>query len=353
MNAPKGRVELANFVCTYDEKPLLHEFDRFFNAVSNPRMLQWKKGETHGYKFINVELFDYEGQIFIIGRLVKKIIHVSSQKLDDEKNQLQKLRKKMPDDPSSLFIIRLFDHKIIVVNETKKAPRLLDFKNAFFTLLKVVDEELLDNEFEKYKKKLGKQRLTPEERAIFDGYFYTTYPKFNLSITSIGSDHDVEKIFANIGKINTYRIRIPHSNDENPDIKSAFLKTLAQNRVLAGTDKTTSSEVVFRDSEVGLSKQFMKEITTEVGNSGGMFGFNLGGKTDENEDLNISEEKIKVNYTVPLSSDKKITAQNAIKKFNGMISKGYVRLAKMADENEMLKTAREIYGKYNSSDKQE
>lgn len=337
----KLKVEIANFVCTYDNNPLLSQFERFHKSISKPKDIIWSKGETKAYRFIQVKLVKFKNDIFLIGRLVKKITHTSSQLLKDDEEALERKEGKLKDHPSSAFMLRLYDHKLVIVKETRKAPVSSDFKIAITKLLKENDKENFEHELSKYKKKLDRLRLNVEEKTDFLNWYYATYPNFNLSITTIGSP-DVKTIFKNVKLINKYVLKIPHSNDENPNVKNSFMKTLSKQRVLAGRDKTTDSELLFRDKE-GLNKDFVKDLTKNAGSSGGTFGFHMVGKTNDDEKVNVSENDIKVTYEVESSSDLKTIAERATSKFNSLVESGDVTLAKMKDEEEMRMKANKIY----------
>ncbi len=127
-------------------------------------------------------------------------------------------------------------------------------------------------------------------------------------------------------------------------VKSSFMKSLSKQRILAGTDKTTDSELMFKDKE-GLNQGFIKEMTANTGGSGGTFGFHMIGKTNEDEKVDVSETDIKVTYEVIPGSDLKTTADRATKKFNDLVDSGSVTLAKMKDEEEMIEKAQELYDK--------
>lgn len=351
MALSKFKVEIANFVCTADSQPLLDQFDRFYKAVSKPRTIEWRKSETIGYRFINVSLVEINGTIFLIGRLVKKIIHTSSQNLDEEQNKITKVVKRMKDDPSSAFVLRLFDHKIMIIEETKKAPRISDFENAFKKLLRIIHHEEYIAEKQKFKKSIQKQRMSTDDYNQFETSFYKKFPQFYLTITAIGSDKNIEGIFNNAKFINKYRVIIPHSNDENANVRDQFLSMLDKKRIDSGGDTTTSSEFVLKDNEIGLKKETMKGMTTEIANSGGMFKFQMTGKTNDNEQLNITEEKIKITYYIDVATSLAETAINAASKFQKMVNEGSVLLSKMTEEERMISLAKNIFDRLKNGKK--
>lgn len=302
MKLSKLPIEIGNFVCLYGEKELLDHFeDRVWEVFRNNYKISWNKGEDNAYIFHGFELKQIEGDYYLCGKIVRQMTLKSSQKYDEEKQVLKPRLTKMDDSPSTFFLLRLFDHKLIILKETTRAPGIEKLEKVIMKGLLEHRGKVKKKELAKFKRNRKKKRLTKELRLEFNEKFEKSYPKPHFRITPIASYDLVKKAFLRAKMLKSLNVTLFHTNQEDPKFRTSFLKQLSQSKKNIGHGKTTTVKGSISDAEFGLNVSAVKEVAEDVVTSQGNASFTAIGEDGDGARVTIKDNEVSIKDSIPSS----------------------------------------------------
>lgn len=343
-------ISVANFVCLFDTKELLESFhDRFWPLVKTNNVIPWKRGEDISYILHGFKVVSYSGDYYLIGKIVRNMTLESIQKYDDQSEKITSRTRKLADAPSSFVLLRLFDHRLILLREMTRSPDLKKVEMVIYKALQMSRAKLKKNEEGKFKTKHRRKNLSKELRAKFEDEFDKKFPKAHFRITPIASFDLAERVLAKADVFKKLTVTLHHTNQEDPKFRHKLLQQLKTARSTIGGGKTASAKAVIVDSELGLNKGEIKSIASDVAKSQGNASLAVVGEGKDGERIEIKDNEMSIKDKIPageaMTEEAKVVS--AVKKLETHSIKG--SSFKESDIRKYRNLAKRIYEQYSKT----
>ncbi len=322
-------LELANFICTAaDDKKLLDFFEEriwplFDKSVSR------SSGETYEYHFLGVKAGTIGGEACISGRLIQRMKLRARQRVSRD-GKITPSEDTLESDPSSLFVLRLYDHKLLVIPEQPRSPKTGTFRWIFGKLLDDDYSEKFRELRRAFLKELGRERLSQELELEFRYLMDANYPKITFHLTTIGDKESASELLKKFDIVQSVTITARTTNNEDYELDEEMLRK--QKKVLEQLGGT-SSDLVVRNASDGLKKEKVKTLVNAAVESGGNTAFKVRGKGPAGEKINKSESDAQVKVSIPVASGEadRTILEKALAKFDTIVASGVVKLAEVVN----------------------
>lgn len=292
-------LEVGNFTCLFGQTEMLEAFgERILPVFTKLKLIPWGRGEERSFVFYKFRVEKIVNDYFLVGKIVRNMKIQSSQKYDAGSEDLKKRKRTLEDSPSTIFLLRLSDHKVVIVRQMSRAPNLSQIEKFITKAFKNHWRQLYQKELLNYRKRLKKKNLTKELREIFEITFRNAYPLPNFRITAMLNGVLVANAFARAKTLEQLSVTLHHTNNEDPRFRSAFLKQLKIAKTTVGRGATTSVKATISDKEAGLSVTNAKEIAQDLVKSGGNASFTAKATDENGIDFNIKDDDISIKDTI-------------------------------------------------------
>lgn len=248
------KMEFSNLVCRFGEKVLLDMFSEIvYPAFFEKNVREY--GERNSYFFDDVQLvsFNQDGEVVVgvAGRFIKDTILVSEQVYSE--GGLERVNKKIPSSPSSIFLIILNNHRMIYVRENVGSPTQDNFKATLLSFLRKSHGEYIEKKVNKiyearekdtvvYKKDIREKLLEKVGRP-------------SLSITTLPSGQSIIDFVERFEKLKKIDIGFSDRNHESDN--NGFFRQMQNKKDKVGSKKST----ITHENSMGLNKQ---EVIVEI-----------------------------------------------------------------------------------------
>lgn len=332
-------LELGNFVLKYNDKNLLDVFEEHFVEIFGED-LDKGNGETYKYTFTDIEFHKILNQPCMLGRIVKCMKIQARQRLQANK-RIVSSNDSILSDPSSIFVLRLTDHRLFLIKEIPRSPDLKNFETVVGILL---DQEWRARYYAKlarYKRKLRKVRITKEERAEFEDDFLPENPKPYFRLTPISDPLLAAEIVDKFAVIKSLQIKAFKTNNEDVDSDEEFLKKHREKMEKINGD---SGEINFKSKE-GLDKEEVNAFVEAVSASSGNASFAVKGVSEDGSAITRSERdnRVKLTISVPTGATLTTIAQAAFEKLNQAINQGLLKVNTNNISEETVRHANQVF----------
>lgn len=299
--AKKLALEVGNFTCRFEEKELLDCFEeRFWPLVSKKRTWPYGRNEDKNFVFYGFRIIKNNKDFYLVGRIIRNMKLTSVQKYNKTTELLTRRNQSMEDSPTVFFVLRLIDHKVILIKETARAPRISQVEDFFRTAMKIHRVELKERESTLYRSRLGRRRLTKEQKCDFDMYFINTFPFAQFRITPIGSYSRAAEAFADVEALEYFAVTLHQTNSQKNNFRNSLMKKLAEAKRSLGHGDTTSVKAILADKTVGLDKEVAVEIAQDVAMSEGNASLVAKGDNSEGIEVIIRDTELSIKDTVEI-----------------------------------------------------
>lgn len=279
--------EFSNFILRAGSKRLLDLLDGCLVPSLKQKLIS-NRGEVYEYKFLNVEAAILNREPVIFGRLVQRMRIKARQRLNGQR--LRATRATMASDPSSIFVLMLTSHKLIIIPEQPRGPRTSKFKFVIGRIIQNSWMEKRDRELEAFRTKLMKRRLTKEERESFFKKFLELNPRPSLEINPISAPSDVAKVMSDFDFVRKLRITYFKSNNEDVDTDEKLIDDFNKSVQRINSDKANQEYI---NTKSGLKVDEVGRMLQASAKTGGNSVFRVDGslngvdvvRTDENTQI--------------------------------------------------------------------
>ena len=262
-------VEVGNFVCLFNQEEMLPNFEtRIWPIFANDNTIKHGRGEDKNFVFYQFKIVTLGGTEYLFGRLIRNMVLVSDQTYEKGKG-IKKRKRSMKDSPTTIIIVRLIDHKMVLLKETSRAPGLNTVEKYIRLALAYHRKELRERELTRFKKRKKKQKLRKEEKAAFASWFEINFPIANFRLTPIASVESISKVFKDIKYLTSLSVTLLHTNNEDPKFRSNFVKALKASKDSVGHGATSTIKGQIHDKDAGIRLPQAREIARDVAISKG------------------------------------------------------------------------------------
>ena len=295
-------IEVANFVCIFNDKELLDVFTtRVWPIFKKNKKIIWDKGEDNFYVFYNFEIKVINDDAYLVGKVIRDMTLKSSQKYEEASETLTRRNKSLDDSPTSFFLLRLVDHKLIVLKETTRAPDIFKIEKVIQRALFLHRKDLRKTQLAVFRRNKRKKRLTQELKDEFKTQFETSYPQAHFRITPIASFELAQKIFEDVKNVSCLNVSLLHTNHEDPAFRSNLMKQLREAKKVVGKGNTTTVKATIIDKDAGLSLSEAKTIIEDVAISDGNASFTLLAQDLNGVEVKIKDYELSIKDFIPAS----------------------------------------------------
>lgn len=322
-----NNLEFANLTFRMGDKVLIDLLEDVFWPIFD-RELKQRRGEILGYEFTDVHIGHVNGVPTIYGRVVQKMILKARQRLEGKR--LRPSDDFVHSDPSSVFYIRLTDHKFFLVREQGRSPNVAKVKSVFERLIHQRRTELYSQMRAERLKSLGRKRFSKEEAKVFEDIFYKKYPYPELYLTPIGSPLLAGASLTQFKKITHASVTLLPTNNEDGKLDSEILKGIKKK--LANSSATSTGTLSISDSTSGLKKESVKKLIQTAAKTGGNSTFKVSGKTTDDAPLVVTEKDSVVAAHVNVREDNSLLAigQRAFDELKNLVRSKAISLLRTA-----------------------
>lgn len=322
------KLEFGNYTLNFGDKKVLLDL---FEEVVMPSFFEMKyirslkdKGE---YFFLDTRLIILDSSksepvLGVTGRIVKNTklrreqIFRSDGGLIEDKSELETA-------PSSIFLIILNNHRVILCKEVPGAPTIQNFQSTSQYCLKERHKEYINELFDSEKKASeandNKKRVT--KKSIVES---NPYPV--LRITSLPDKLDLKDFIGRFDHIDKVVIKLMTTNKEEID-NDDFWSDFGRRR---DEMNSKSTRVEFANSKEGLDPNKTYEQASSASNLGNS-EVNFKGQDIYGDTLNGNNEDF--NLTIELDELPKDTvraAEEKYRQFKKLVKTGVIALPKVA-----------------------
>lgn len=291
----KLNIEVGNFVSLFDGKEMLENFqERIWPFLKSKKPISFGRGEDKDFLFYNFKIIERNEEWYVCGSIIRNMKLKSVQNYNKETENLIKRNKSLDDSPSIYIIIRLVDHKLLLIKETTRAPGIGLTEKYFAKAFKVHRKLLNDRELKVYKRRLNRTRLTQIQKIDFYDYFEANFPIVQFRITPIASYRFVKKAFEHMSEVNSLTVTLHHTNTEDPDFRTALMKQLKESKSQTGSGNTTSIKTQIVDNKIGIKKNSVIDIASDVTKSGGNASFKAEGIDNSGTKMTVKDNELSI-----------------------------------------------------------
>lgn len=316
----KKRVEFANFVCHFDNDELLKYLHEIVLPAFQNNYIRTHGEEKmflHNVEVVKIQDGEEDHEIVVAGQFV----------VDTKLTRTQIFSEKLIPDAasldvalSSLFVLRLRDHKLIYVKEVSGAPGLAKFRSTIESFFRKSRSEYIDFLYEdlKIQKKQGMidQRVT--KKSIVE-----SIGKPDLEIVPLPGKGSLRAFINQFKTLNEIQVRMikPNNEIDNSDLFKG----------LRSVNKKLDSEITtitYRNPE-GLRKNNVENQLD--GALDGNSELKFKGKREDGSKLNGSNDDFTVTVpidTIPKSIKRAANMFNQL--FKDLVKRGSLAIAKTA-----------------------
>lgn len=319
--------EIANFVCKFGDENLLDHFIEKIYPIFNIG-IDSNRGETYGFKFTNVTAQTINGTPCIVGRFVQRLRIRARQTLNKNLDDITPSNATMLSDPSSIFVLKLTDHRLFLVREIPRSPKIKQF-------YRVVDQLVFDlwkteytSSLKLYKESINKRRLTKEEREEFDRDYEVVNPRPFFQLTSIAdSEKSATLIEDEFALVKSISVRAYKTNNEDGDADEELLdlhrKKMEQMRGDTG-------DINYKNSKDGLDKESVKKLVHAASSTSGNATYKVQGTSKDGHAITRTESDSKIQLTTQIPTNYTISdvAKAVISKANEIINNKTLKITK-------------------------
>lgn len=336
------RLEFGNFTLKFGEKKVLLDM---FDEIVMPSFIEMKYvrkfSDSSEYFFLDTELIVLDDNaeepiLGITGRLVnntklKRDQVFTAGNLVDDKDEIESA-------PSSVFLLILNSHRLILTREVAGAPTIQNFQSISQYCLNQAYKDFINKKYDEADEARIKN---PDIKRVTKKQLREDTPSPHLRITPLPDKESIENFIGRFKTINKLSIKLLPTNREEID-NDDFWATLDQGREDMGEDST--AKVEFTSNKTGLDNEQVLDKTTSataLGNS----SVDLKG-TDENGDsLKGNNDNFSLSIELDeLSRDVKKSAISQFKLFNNLADSGAITMPAVAQAT--LVAVKTLFGRF-------
>lgn len=218
--ATTKRIEFANYTLKFGEKlVLLDLFDEVVMPCFEHR--KYKKGikDKSEFFFTDTKLMVLDSNpnepvIGIAGRIVKNMMLKRDQYFEETTGKLIKSPDKLDSAPTSIFLLILNNHRLILCKEVPGAPTLDNFQSTCQSFLSKRHKEFL-KELKEQNEKDIEAGLTKEKETNLS--ISLKYPSPHLRVTPLSGQQELNEFIDRFSHIESLVVRLLPTNREEAD----------------------------------------------------------------------------------------------------------------------------------------
>lgn len=336
----KYELEISNLIVHFGKQELLDVFEERIWPVFDME-LESHRGETYLYKFIQVGFSKIDDDYYLCGRLMQRMHIKARQRLSKGEN-LVSTDDEMSSDPTSIFLLRLFDHKLFLVPEQPRSPRSKTFKYVVSKLLNELYLNLYSQERANYMKKHEVKRLTKELRHKFETEFDKKYPEPDVSLNPIGSKANVDEILDVFEIVKSLRLEYHKTNNEDYELDEELITKFGESVNRTNSDKAVQE---YRNNKDGLNVESVENLVKASTQTGGNCNFSMSGVAATGEIITRTEEHTKIKPKIDAEPDWSIErfGKVAAKRLADLVDGGQIKLARVVNIEQSKELAKKIF----------
>lgn len=342
-------LEIANFVAIFGEHKLLDVFeDRVWPLFG--QVVTRRTGETYQYQFHHVRVDTVDGAPVVTGRILARMNLRSRQRLEGQR-ELVPTEDSIPSDPSTIFALRLQDHKLFLMPEQPRSPRTKTVQWMFKKLFEEHRQQAWRTRREEELHRLGRGNLPREESERLRDEFDMDFPEVDFRLTSISTKNDAENLLSAFEVVRTVKITARVTNNEDIDLDEELLKRQRQVMEQAGGE---TSDVVFSNKKTGLKKEQVRKLVGAAAATGGNCSFKISGASTEGVAISKTENDSRVRLKVEREGGERIATlvSRAFDVLKRTLESGLFRLAPADQPEAAANRAHELATKLQSDNDQ-
>lgn len=323
------RLEFGNYTLKFGDKKVLLDM---FDEIVMPSFLEMKYvrklGDSSEYFFLDTELIVLDDNaeepvLGITGRIVKNTKLKRDQifkegELVDDKDEMESA-------PSSMFLLILNNHRLILTREVAGAPTIQHFQSTSQYCLSQAYKDFINKEYDEADD--AKQKNPNLDRVTKKKLKEDTPSPF-LRITPLPDKESLDDFIGRFKTINKLSIKLLPTNREEID-NDDFWAVLDQGREDMGEDST--AKVEFTSNTTGLDNaQVLGKTTaaTALGNS----SVDIKGTDEHGDSLKGNNDNFSLSIEIDeLSRDATKAAATQFKLFNTLAGSGAITMPAVAD----------------------
>ncbi len=263
-------IEFANYTLNFgSDKVLLDAFESIvYPSFHDQKYIRKFKDTEYFFTDTKLILLDKIDPNFIgpfqinaptvalCGRIIKKTIFKREQIFQD--GELIKDPKTLESHPSSLFILILNDHRLMLCKEVPGAPTLEEFENTSKHCLAKRYNSFIDYEIEK-NRRLRKKK--PHVSRLYKRELYTQLNVPKLRVTPLTDPRSLSSFVELFSVVNRLSIELLPTNSENISLDDFWRKMEEEKEEL----NSNKAQLVFTNkTEDGLDSNAVIEKTTNA-----------------------------------------------------------------------------------------
>ena len=314
MTEKNYKLEVANFVFKIGEKELLDAFnDWFYPTVTDGCYIDGRSySETQKLFFHETEILIHgDEEPVLIGKLVKHQKLSSDQYFKDGK--LIPDNKTLDTHPSSFFVLTLSNHKLLWVEETKRAPKVSDFQQIVKSQIMNKRREYIHEQVNQRKKELyiefGKSnfRNDKEGKKEFDrklDQFKQVLSRETLphvEVTPLADQGLLNDRLKNIQVIKSIKIKFLQTNNELADENEQFLRRFQKTGEALGANSSSANFNGSKENPLDTKKG----ISIIKSSSRGTMKTDINATNKSGDDVTFNNYDDKVKVKKPIEQFKK------------------------------------------------
>ncbi|WHP62148.1 hypothetical protein [Vibrio harveyi] len=323
------RLEFGNYTLKFGENKVLLDM---FDEIVMPSFLEMKYvrklGDSSEYFFLDTELVVLDDNpqkptIGITGRIVKNTKLKRDQifkegGLVDDKDELESA-------PSSVFLLILNNHRLILTREVAGAPTIQNFQSASQYCLNQAYKDFINQEYDEAR---NAKKQNPQLSSVTKKKLRESTPSPRLRITPLPDKESLDDFIGRFKTINKLSIKLLPTNREEID-NDDFWSALDQGREDMG--EASTAKVDFTNNTAGLNKvQVLGKTSTAtaLGNS----SVDLKGTDEHGDSLKGNNDSFSLSIEVDeLSKEVTESAKTQFKLFNSLADSGAITIPVVAD----------------------
>ncbi len=336
------RLEFGNYTLKFGEKKVLLDM---FDEIVMPSFLEMKYvrklGDSSEYFFLDTELIVLDDNaeepvLGITGRIVKNTKLKRDQifkekKLVDDKNEMESA-------PSSIFLLILNNHRLILTREVAGAPTIQNFQSTSQYCLSQAYKDFINK---KYNEADDAKKEDPTLNHITKKKLKEDTPSPFLRITPLPDKESLDDFIGRFKTINKLSIKLLPTNREEID-NDDFWAEMEQCRENMGEDST--AKVEFSSNKTGLDNdQVLGKTTTAtaLGNS----SVDIKGTDEHGDSLKGNNDNFSLSIELDeLSRDVTKAAVIQFKQFNSLADSGAITMPAVADA--AITAVKRLFGRF-------
>ncbi|PIS10853.1 MAG: hypothetical protein COT73_07080 [Bdellovibrio sp. CG10_big_fil_rev_8_21_14_0_10_47_8] len=336
----KYELEVNNLIVHFGKAELLESFMERVWPIFDME-LDSHRGETYQYKFLQVNVAKIDDDYFVFGRLMQRMNLKARQRLS-KNNHLVLTNDELQSDPTSIFLIRLYDHKLFVIPEQPRSPRSKTFKYVISKLLNEAHLNLYLKERAEFLRSKGVQRFSKDLRQQFEKEFDDKWPEPEVALNPIGSKAAVEEILDVFEIVKSLRLEYHKTNNEDYELDEELISKFGQSVNRTNSDKALQE---YRNNKDGLNFESVENLVKASTQTGGNCNFKMTGVSSTGETVTRTEEHTKITPKIEAESDWSIErfGKVAAKRLADLIEDGQIKLATIVNVEESKELAKKIF----------